>query len=70
MAAYSFNKLGVFTVTLANGQVWRQVDGDTDHAHWTGPAARYVVRITHGFLGSFNFRIAGQPGLYKVLRVQ
>jgi hypothetical protein len=69
MAAYKINKFGLFTVTLENGQVWRQVDGDTDHAHWNKPAAAYQVEITHGFLGSFNFRVKDNPGLFKVLRV-
>ncbi len=69
MQAYSFNKFGVFTVMLSNGQVWRQVDGDTAFAHWKKPAGNYVVRITSGFLNSHNFQVKGSPGLYKVLRV-
>jgi hypothetical protein len=69
MAAYNINKFGLFTVTLENGQVWRQVDGDTDHAHWNKPPSSYLVQITHGFLGSFNFRVKDNPGLFKVLRV-
>jgi len=32
--AYKFDANGFFTVTLANGEVWRQVDGDTTYAHW------------------------------------
>lgn len=68
MASYSFDKLGWFTVTLDNGQVWTQVHGDTDYAHWKKPAAGYQVRITHGFLGSYNFQVKGEPGMFKVLR--
>jgi len=67
MVSYSFAKSGYFTVTLENGQVWRQVDGDTDFAHWKKPAASYQVRITEGFLGSYNLQVKGLPGLYKVL---
>lgn len=70
MASYSFANTGYFTVTLANGQVWRQVDGDTDFAHWKGDASRYQVRISHGFLGSYSMSIKGIPGLFKVLREQ
>lgn len=70
MASYNFSKMGYFTVTLANGEVWRQVDGDTDFAHWNGAPSRYLVHITHGFLRSFNLQVKGEPGLYKVLRVQ
>jgi hypothetical protein len=69
MTAYSFDKYGFFTVTLANGQVWRQVDGDTDYAHWRKPAATYLVHVTSGFLKSTNFAVKGLPGLYKVRRI-
>jgi hypothetical protein len=69
MAAYSFDKYGLFTVTLANGQVWRQVDGDTDYAHWKKPASTYTAHVTAGFMRSFNFQVRGLPGLYKVQRI-
>jgi hypothetical protein len=69
MAAYTFDKHGIFTVTLVNGQVWQQVAGDTTIAHWKRPAENYVVRISHGFLGSYNFQVTKEPGLFKVLRV-
>jgi len=69
MVSYQFNALGTFTVTLENGQVWRQVDGDTDHAHWKKPASSYVVTIARGFLKSYSFQVRGLPGLYKVLRI-
>ncbi|HEY4076334.1 MAG TPA: hypothetical protein VGM26_05310 [Rhizomicrobium sp.] len=70
MQSYSFDKLGWFTVTLDNGQVWKQVHGDTDFAKWKKPAAGYQVRVSRGFLNSFSLQVKGQPGLYKVLRVQ
>ena len=70
MTSYSFDKFGYFTVILANDQAWRQVDGDTDFARWKGPAGRYLVHVTHGFLGSFNLQVKDQPGKFKVLRVQ
>ncbi len=69
MASYSFDKYGYFTVTLANGQVWRQVDGDTDYAHWKKPASTYMAHVTAGFLKSYNFQVRGLPGLYKVRRI-
>jgi len=70
MASYSFDKLGWFTVTLDNGQVWTQVHGDTTYAHWKKPAGTYEVRISHGFLGSYSLQVKNQPGLFKVLRRQ
>jgi hypothetical protein len=69
MASYAFDKHGIFTVTLANGQVWQQVAGDTTIAHWKRPPENYVVRISHGFLNSYNFQVAKEPGLFKVLRL-
>ena len=68
MASYSFDQYGIFTVTLANGQVWRQISGDTDNAHWKKPARTYVVSISRGWFGSYNFQVKGDPGLFKVRR--
>jgi hypothetical protein len=68
MVSYSFDRYGIFTVTLANGQVWRQISGDTDSAHWTKPARSYLVNISRGWFGSYNFRVKGDPGLFKVHR--
>ncbi|HVV26576.1 MAG TPA: hypothetical protein VHC40_01275 [Rhizomicrobium sp.] len=70
MASYSFDGHGIFTVTLDDGQVWKQVSGDTSFAHWNRPAANYTVRLSHGFLGSYNLAVAGNPGVFKVRRVQ
>jgi hypothetical protein len=69
LASYSFNRYGIFTITLSNGQQWRQLSGDTSLAHWTKPAAQYWVRISRGALGSLNLRIKGDAGAYKVERV-
>jgi hypothetical protein len=68
MQSYTFDKLGWFTVTLDNGQVWKQVNGDTTYAHWKKPAGGYQVRVSKGFLGSFNLQVQGEPGLFKVRR--
>ena len=69
MASYAFDKHGVFTITLANGQVWQQVAGDTTVAHWEKKPDNYVVQISHGFLGSYNLHVKNEPGFFKVLRV-
>ena len=70
MDSYSFNHYGIFTVTLANGQVWRQLSGDTDSAHWTKPAASYTASITRGALGSFNLKVKGGSSAFKVERIK
>jgi hypothetical protein len=66
MRSYSFDRYGIFTVTLENGEVWRQISGDSSFARWNEPAQRYAVRITRGVLGSYNLQVRNSPGLFKV----
>jgi hypothetical protein len=66
LKAYKLDKDGRFTVTLANGQVWRQTDGDVRHPHWTKSAESYVVTISRGVLGTTNLTVQGETGLYKI----
>lgn len=69
MDSYSFHHDQRFTVTLANGQVWEQMDGDTQMAHWNKDPRLYMVVITGGAFGSYNLNVRNQAGLYKVRRV-
>jgi hypothetical protein len=66
LTSYKFDTHGVFTVTLSNGQVWRQVEDDSSTAHWNKPAARYMATIYSGAFGSFNMRFDGDSNVYKV----
>ena len=66
MSAYQFDRNGIFTIVLANGQHWQQLSGDTTFAHWKKPAASYQVRITHGALRSLNLKVKGEAANYKV----
>jgi hypothetical protein len=66
MSSYQFNRYGIFTILLANGQHWQQLSGDTNLAHWKKPAASYQVRITHGALHSLNLKVKGEAAAYKV----
>lgn len=70
MMSYSFDRFGIFTVTLASGEQWRQLSGDTSLAHWAKPAASYSVRITRGALGSLNLKVKGEAASYKVERIK
>jgi len=69
MVSYSFDRNHIFTVTLANGQTWHQVSGDTHHARWTKPAETYTVKITRGAFYSYNFQVEGSPEVFKVDRI-
>jgi len=69
MTSYKFDSNGFFTVVLDNGEVWRQIDGDTTMAHWFKKPVFYVATITAGALGSSNLRVQGEGRSYKVRRV-
>jgi hypothetical protein len=45
LKTYQFDAAGYFTVTLANGETWRQDPGDTLYAHWNKPAGTYPAQI-------------------------
>lgn len=69
MADYSFDSKGIFTVTLENGQTWRQIDGDSHDAFWKKPASTYLVTIRHGMSGSFILTVRNESRVYRVHRI-
>lgn len=69
MVNYSYDGNRNFTVTLDNGQVWRQLDGDSSFSHWRRPAGSYLVTITNGAFGSHNLTVKDEPGVFKVKRL-
>ena len=70
MTAYEFTRFKIFTVTLANGQVWRQLSGDISYAHWNKLPGSYLVTIRHGAFRSFNLQVKDIPTVFKVERVR
>ena len=68
MAGFDIDRNGFFTVTLADGAVWKQLDGDTARAHWRGPPAELVVTIRTGAFGAHVLQVRGQAATYKVIR--
>ena len=70
MASYSFDKRGLFTVTLSDGEVWRQDGNDTNYAHWSGKASDYPVTLVQGDFGKSRLDVRGEPGPYTVERVR
>jgi len=69
LASYRFDSQGWFTLTLANGQVWKQIDGG-QLAHWDRPAPQYIASISEGAVGSFNLTMNHESKRYKVRRYQ
>lgn len=53
-------------IRLANGQVWKVVDGSWLHGEWSNPK----VSIRRGMLGSFYLDIEGESRSPRVQRVR
>jgi hypothetical protein len=66
MASYNFNPRGLFTVTLSNGQVWRQRANDTAFATWGAKANDYYVTVRAQTTGGYSLSVRGDDGLYQV----
>ena len=66
---YSFNPYGKFMVVLENGQIWRQLQGDSGTAHFNKGEKNTVV-IERGMLGSYNLTINDSVKTYKVERLK
>ncbi len=60
---------GPFTVTLANGQVWRERAGHTETPPFKA-GARNFVTIEHGLIGGYDLYLVGSGRLYKVMRIK
>jgi hypothetical protein len=67
VTSFGLNAFKHFTVTLDNGQIWRQLDSDT-------PVARLrlnsTVKIVRGFLDSYTLTIEDTYGSFKVKRIK
>jgi hypothetical protein len=61
-----------FTVTLPDGQVWKQTDEDASKSpvSWRDPASSMRVTITQGALHSFNLVMGDETQHHKVTRVR
>jgi hypothetical protein len=70
MAAYSFDKGGLFTVTLSDGTVWRQDAADSNFAHFGGKASNYSVTLAARGSGKSRMTVRGEGGPYLVERVR
>lgn len=66
VTSYSFDADGRFTVTLANGQTWKQSPADDAQARWKKPANAYLATVSPGAFGSTNFRVQDNPHQFKV----
>jgi len=65
----NFTPQGRFIVTLANGQVWQQIEGDVARPDFRRKLVR-TVKISRGLLGSYNLSFSDQSGRFKADRVR
>jgi hypothetical protein len=72
MQSFSMDRSGGFTVTLADGQVWKQSAEDEVYhpARWRKPAPQMLVTISPGAMHTFTMMVAGEERIYKVRRVR
>jgi hypothetical protein len=70
LTAYSFDRAGLFTVTLADGSVWQQLSTDGIRASWRGAANGYVVTVSRGALGGTSLIVSGTGTHYRVKRLR
>jgi len=66
----AFTPFGKFIVFLDNGQIWRQLQGDADRAHFKKDPKDNKVTISRGSLGSYNLTINDSSKVFKVTRVK
>lgn len=66
MSKYDFDRSGRLTVTLANGQVWQQMESDVARAKWNRPANFYRVSVSRGVMGTYDLKVRGEGTAYKV----
>jgi hypothetical protein len=67
---YAYTPFGKFIVFLDNGQVWRQAEGDADHAIFHKIAKDNRVTISRGALGSYNLKVNDSDKIFKVDRAK
>ena len=70
MESYTFDKRGLFTVTLSDGSVWRQDVNDTNFAHFAGKASDYSITLHPGDYGKARMDVRGEGGPYLIERVR
>jgi uncharacterized protein YdeI (BOF family) len=64
------NAYGRSIFILDNGQVWKQIDGDTTEVRDPSKGETMKVTIEKAVFGSFSLSIEGRRGVVKVRRVK
>lgn len=67
---FAKNALGRSVFILDNGQVWKQIEGDSTEVYQRAADGDMSVTIEKAMFGSFSLRIDGRTGIIKVRRVK
>jgi hypothetical protein len=68
---YAFTPFGKFIIFLDNGQIWRQLQGDTgDKPMFHKNPKDNKVTIERGLIGSYNLMVNDSTRSYKVERIK
>jgi hypothetical protein len=70
LTAYTFDRHGMFTITLPDGTVWQQQEDDVNYAHWKDPASHYIVSVGEGISGHGTLELRNDGNEYLVRRVR
>jgi hypothetical protein len=72
MESYVFDKSGSFTVTLPDGQVWKQIAEDEIYhrARWRRPASELRVTIRPDAMHTYVLTLEDENYMYKVHRIR
>jgi hypothetical protein len=68
IADYAVNPFGKFVVFLEGGEVWKQVEGDSERASFKKKDNTAV--ISRGMMGSYNMQLNGSNKVFKVKRIK
>ena len=68
--SYEAGRQGGFTVTLADGQVWKQSDDQVRLVKWRNAPGAHHVTIWKGALNTFNLGFDDETDRYKVRRLK
>jgi hypothetical protein len=69
LVSYTFDRRGLFTVTLSDGSVWQQDSNDGNFAHFSSKASNYPVTLHPGDFGKARMDVRGEGGPYLVKRI-
>ncbi len=67
LKSFAYTQNGRAIVTLENGQVWRQIDGDSSKFR---AKEGEVVKIARAIFSSYSMTVSSHPGIIKVRRLK